>query len=465
MEFSSIFSLFVLFSFILARDLSQASRQVQPRHEEDQGTMDTCYPSNVVYPHRCQGNECTMSLSWRDHEEWVEFNLTAKTQGHSVWVALGFSEDGEMANSDVVTCWYNHGFEIHTAWTSSIGHSLTLSNDNKDSVALLSANYSNGAVSCHFSKRKVPLSNSSIHVKSLSQKNWHILLSWGQLAISRKNDVSMSQHAVKFSTSCPCDVSDCYQMCLCVNQLRFLLFKLHGSIMIIVFVFLLPLATIIARYYRDTFRENWFKSHMTLMLSGVVGMILGLGFILGHTGGKFYVGPHQLIGIIAIGFSVIQAFIAVFRPHAGKSLKRKLFTFFHRLNAVTILLLGTIALFWGTWYIHKEHKMALLWMYSLLSTALLLFLLIVLFLELRQYRSKCTVINPPVKYRKLDHPSSDTEDEDEIFVKENPQESSKKHYASPYFKEKVIFLLYLLQSFTLTGLLSAFIFYRTSEEN
>ena len=28
---------------------------------------------------------------------------------------------------------------------------------------------------------------------------------------------------------------------------------------------------------------------MTLMLSGVVGMMLGLGFILGHTGGKFYV--------------------------------------------------------------------------------------------------------------------------------------------------------------------------------
>ena len=83
--------------------------------------------------------------------------------------------------------------------------------------------------------------------------------------------------------------------------------------MIIVFVFLLPLAAIIARYYREVFHENWFKvqymyngdkyslslsvslclsllqSHMTLMLCGVVGMILGLGFILGHTGGKFYV--------------------------------------------------------------------------------------------------------------------------------------------------------------------------------
>ena len=32
-----------------------------------------------------------------------------------------------------------------------------------------------------------------------------------------------------------------------------------GSVMIIVFVFLLPLAAIIARYYREVFHENWFK--------------------------------------------------------------------------------------------------------------------------------------------------------------------------------------------------------------
>lgn len=58
--------------------------------------METCFPSNVVYPHHCQGTECTMGLSWRDHTDWVEFNLTAKTQGRSVWVALGLSENGEM---------------------------------------------------------------------------------------------------------------------------------------------------------------------------------------------------------------------------------------------------------------------------------------------------------------------------------------------------------------------------------
>ena len=52
------------------------------------------------------------------------------------------------------------------------------------------------------------------------------------------------------------------------------------------------------------------------------------------------------------------------------------------------------------------------------------------------------VTDPPVKYHKLDHPSSDTEDENEIFVKEDPKESSKKHYTSPYFKEKVALFPY-----------------------
>ena len=34
------------------------------------------------------------------------------------------------ANSDVVTCWYNHHFEIHTGLTSAIGRSITIK-DNK----------------------------------------------------------------------------------------------------------------------------------------------------------------------------------------------------------------------------------------------------------------------------------------------------------------------------------------------
>lgn len=74
--------------------------------------------------------------------------------------------------------------------------------------------------------------------------------------------------------------------------------------MIIVFVFLLPTAALVARHYRAVFPDNWFKvspttpfhvkphllppqSHMTLMMIGVLGMVLGLGFILGHTAGSF----------------------------------------------------------------------------------------------------------------------------------------------------------------------------------
>ena len=100
----------------------------------------------------------------------------------------------------------------------------------------------------------------------------------------------MGKHAIEFSTSCACNVSDCSQQCLCIDQIRYLLLKLHGkhpflilvsccrlwqsvvtilllshssfllaAVMIVVFVLLLPVAAVIARYYRIVFPTEWFQ--------------------------------------------------------------------------------------------------------------------------------------------------------------------------------------------------------------
>ena len=130
----------------------------------------------------------------------------------------------------------------------------------------------------------------------------------------------MKKHAQRYNTECNCNLTDCMQTCLCINHFRELLLKLHGkykydtvifvfllgSVMIIAFVFVLPTAALIARHYRQVFHENWFKvpigtltvciifiqSHMTLMTVGVLGILSGLGFILGHTVGTFSIVKH-----------------------------------------------------------------------------------------------------------------------------------------------------------------------------
>jgi hypothetical protein len=69
----------------------------------------------------------------------------------------------------------------------------------------------------------------------------------------------MQKHIQHYSTGCLCNVTNCYEICLCIDQFRELLFKLHGSIMCVVFVFLLPTAALVARHYRQVFPEKWFE--------------------------------------------------------------------------------------------------------------------------------------------------------------------------------------------------------------
>jgi hypothetical protein len=300
---------------------------LSPRHiVTDQGGAgddideECCYQYNVLYPQNCREQDCTLGVRWEQHDEWVEFNLMGRTYGSSVWIAMGLSANGLMADSDVVTCWYhNNQYKLHRAWNTQVGHNSEIQEDKKVSAPLqfLHANYTNGLFMCNFKKIIVPQDNVQ-HVKQLTQ-NWHVLLAWGQLELGSDETV-MQKHIQHYSTGCLCNVTNCYEICLCIDQFRELLFKLHGSIMCVVFVFLLPTAALVARHYRQVFPEKWFECHVILMVAGVLGMILGLGFILGHTGGTFTPGPHQLMGIITIGAGVIQVIIGIIRPHASKSL-------------------------------------------------------------------------------------------------------------------------------------------------
>ena len=63
-------------------------------------------------------------------------------------------------------------------------------------------------------------------------------------------------------------------VCLFLQSIYYLFL---GSVMIIVFVFLLPLAAIIARYYREVFHENWFKvQYMYIMVINTLSLCLSV---------------------------------------------------------------------------------------------------------------------------------------------------------------------------------------------
>ena len=60
---------------------------------------------------------------------------------------------------------------------------------------------------------------------------------------------------------------------------------------------------------------------MTMMLFGVLCGLAGLGLILGHTGGSFTVGYHQMVGVVCLSLSVVQPLLGIVRPAVGPTLR------------------------------------------------------------------------------------------------------------------------------------------------
>ena len=58
------------------------------------------------------------------------------------------------------------------------------------------------------------------------------------------------------------------------------------------------------------------QGHLAMMIIGVLWALVGLGMVLGHTGGVFSVGYHQIIGITCLALAVVQPVVGFLRPHS-----------------------------------------------------------------------------------------------------------------------------------------------------
>ncbi|CAI8013606.1 Ferric-chelate reductase 1, partial [Geodia barretti] len=162
------------------------------------------------------------------------------------------------------------------------------------------------------------------------------------------------------SPGCLCDVRNCRDICdsctteaggggdKCHSILSLLLIRSHAILMVMTFLLLVPLGVAISRYSRPVFPYSWFRAHAAVNSATLVLILLGLGAVLGHTGGKFTAGLHQIAGIICITLLLLQALCGYLRPAAGVSLQRRVFNAVHRINGATILGMGTLAMLLGS---------------------------------------------------------------------------------------------------------------------
>ena len=58
-----------------------------------------------------------------------------------------------------------------------------------------------------------------------------------------------------------------------------------------------------------------------MMVIGILWALIGFGMVLGHTGGVFSIGLHQLVGITCLSLIVIQPIVAFLRPPVQKTIR------------------------------------------------------------------------------------------------------------------------------------------------
>ena len=63
------------------------------------------------------------------------------------------------------------------------------------------------------------------------------------------------------------------------------------------------------------------QGHIAMMVIGILWALIGFGMVLGHTGGVFSIGLHQLVGIACLSMIVVQPIVGFLRPPVEKTIR------------------------------------------------------------------------------------------------------------------------------------------------
>ncbi|XP_059182905.1 putative ferric-chelate reductase 1 [Centropristis striata] len=160
-----------------------------------------------------------------------------------------------------------------------------------------------------------------------------------------------------------------------------LLIKLHGVLMLTVWMWMVSTAIFITRFYKQSFllgQRLWFQLHRTIMVLAVVltGVAFSLPFIY-RKGWSKCAGSHPYIGCTVMALSVIQVIMGFVRP-ALESPRRIVFRWMHLSTGTVCQILAVACVFLGTaqqaLLIPRQRSVALLtgWLLWIVLANLLL---------------------------------------------------------------------------------------------
>ncbi|KAK2706518.1 putative ferric-chelate reductase 1 homolog isoform X2 [Artemia franciscana] len=290
--------------------------------------------------------DCDIVASYSVKGDRYEFELRGLLeQASGGYLAIGFSQDAAMGDDTVTECLYKPSQVQNVDVFNSINKGKNNIPYSKQGAKLLSSSVEDGYMYCKF-EREQNLGTDGV-ITDLAMKH-HLLLSRGAISGDR-----ISYHGQnKASSAEPISIASLSG----VTSRSDVLIRVHGSMMIVAWIWAASCGILFARYFKQTWvgkqfmgKDLWFVFHRLLMV--LVWSLTMISFIIifseigGWSSIPSYINPHPILGCVTTGLAFVQPIMAYFRPHPGTS-KRALFNWAHWFvgNAAHIVGVATIFL-------------------------------------------------------------------------------------------------------------------------
>lgn len=318
---------------------------------ESPSDLPRCEPGFGCFK-ACPMTTCEAVVIWRRSGNFVDFKIIARLdQPNNRWVAIGFSPTGKMPKTSVIMCLDDNG-KLRVEEGVNRGYSFGPLSNKTQGLTNISASVVGGTMKCSFS-RQINVSGSVESIYSLTKK-YFLLLGNGPILGG-----TPSQHE-QIPAKSQSRVDFLVNENVGSDEPSMTLYKLHGSLMILSWMFLSSVAIITARYFKSEWKDMmpcgvkvWFAVHRTLMslvfiitTASFIIIFIQVGSLLQETDGDVYVRYHPALGITVMALCVANPVMALFRCDPGHKY-RHVFHYSHMFVGTAAQILSAIAIYFG----------------------------------------------------------------------------------------------------------------------
>ncbi|KAF9789870.1 CBD9-like protein [Thelephora terrestris] len=264
----------------------------------------------------------------------VEYVLSGTGQKTVGWMAIGWGR--QMSGTEMVVVWPNSDGTFTLSQRTGTGHVLPTVDSNPSPVATKQDSVTGSSPSFVFT---VPVSGTlgSEYIiwafgdtnpgSSSPSASFTQHLDMGETSLNLAGSIGTGTSASSPSSTGGSGSTNSGGSSLPLTKTDRMIIA-HGILCVVGFLFLLPLGSLVARYFR-TSTNTWFKAHQTIqsLLAGpiiVVGWSLGIAVVASGGGSHFY-NTHTRLGLALFVLYVIQVLLGniIHRFKPKSSLRRR----------------------------------------------------------------------------------------------------------------------------------------------